>query len=211
MMNTSSAFDNAGMPDFSSVSCPVLSAGPVALNCAAKHSFQTLCMRLRPDLLRLALWLTHNQALADDVVQESLLRAWKSRHSLLNKRAAKAWLCKIVRNEYARTFERKRLALVDIDALIATDDPSLASDDDQEINDIREALRGLAEPYRRPLEMQVLLGYSVVEIAAQLHLSKTAVLTRLFRARSQLRLACGYDQNMRVAEAGHRKIVPRGI
>ncbi len=198
MMDTSSAFDDADMPDFSSVSRPARSADPAAPNCPAKHSFQTLCMRLRPDLLRLALWLTHNQALADDVVQESLLRAWKSRHSLLNKRAAKAWLCKIVRNEYARTFERKRLALVDIDSLVATDDPSLASEDDQDINDIREALRGLAEQYRRPLEMQVLLGYSVVEIAAQLHLSKTAVLTRLFRARNQLRLACGYDRDMKV-------------
>jgi RNA polymerase sigma-70 factor, ECF subfamily len=198
MMDTSSAFDDADMPDFSPVSCPALSAATAASNCPAKHSFQTLCMRLRPDLLRLALWLTHNQALADDVVQESLLRAWKSRHSLLNKRAAKAWLCKIVRNEYARTFERKRFALVDIDSLVATDDPSLASEDDQDINDIREALRGLAEQYRRPLEMQVLLGYSVVEIAAQLHLSKTAVLTRLFRARNQLRLACGYDRDMKV-------------
>ena len=198
MMDTSSAFDDADMPDFSPVSCSALSADPAAPNCPAKPSFQTLCMRLRPDLLRLALWLTHNQALADDVVQESLLRAWKSRHSLLNKRAAKAWLFKIVRNEYARTFERKRLALVDIDSLVATDDPSLASEDDQDITDIQEALRGLAEQYRRPLEMQVFLGYSVVEIAAQLHLSKTAVLTRLFRARNQLRLACGYDREMKV-------------
>jgi RNA polymerase sigma-70 factor, ECF subfamily len=200
MMDTSSAFDDADMPDFSPVSCPALSAEPVAPNCPAKHSFQTLCMKLRPDLLRLALWLTRNQALADDVVQESLLRAWISRHSLLNKQAAKAWLCKIVRNEYARTFERKRFALVNVDSLVATDDPSLASEDDQDINDIREALRGLAEQYRRPLEMQVLLGYSVVEIAAQLHLSKTAVLTRLFRARNQLRLACGYDRDMKVRE-----------
>src|ERR1700735_1422375 len=104
MMDTSSAFDDADMPDFSPASCPALSADPVAPARLAKHGFQALCMRLRPDLLRLALWLTSNQALAEDVVQESLLRAWKSRHFLLKKLAAKAWLCKIVRNEYARTF-----------------------------------------------------------------------------------------------------------
>src|ERR1700722_10957609 len=154
MMDTSSASDDADMPDFSPASCPALSADPAAPNCPAKHSFQTLCMRLRPDLFRLALWLTHNQALADDVVQESLLRAWKSRHSLLNKRAAKAWLCKIVRNEYARTFERKRFVLTDLDSLVATDDLSLAAEDDPDVIDIREALQGLAEQYRRPLEMQ---------------------------------------------------------
>ena len=198
-MDTSSAsiaFDNADMPDFSRASCPSPSADPAAPNWPAKHSFQALCVRLRPELLRFALWLTHNKPLAEDVVQESLLRAWKSRHSLLNEHAAKAWLCKIIRNEYARTFERKRFVLADFDSLIATDDPSLAAEDDQDVNDVREAVRGLAEQYRQPLEMQVLLGYSVVEIAVQLHLSKAAVLTRLFRARNQLRLACGYDRGL---------------
>ena len=193
-MDTSSVFD-ADMPDFSLASCPSPDADPRAPNRQDKLGFQALCARLRPDLLRFALWLTRNNSLAEDVVQESLLRAWKSRHSLLNERAAKAWLCRIVRNEYARTFERKRFVLVDLDSLVATDDLSLAAEDDPDVIDIREALRGLAEQYRRPLEMQVLFGYSVVEIAAQMHLSKAAVLSRLFRARNQLRLACGYDRN----------------
>jgi RNA polymerase sigma-70 factor (ECF subfamily) len=203
IMDTSSGFDDADMPEFSPASCLSPGADPAESNWPAKHSFQTLCMRLRPDLLRFAQWLTRNKSVAEDVVQESLLRAWKSRHSLLNEHAAKAWLCKIVRNEYARTFERKRLVLVDFDSLVATDDPSLAAEDDQDVNDIRAALRGLAEQYRRPLEMQVLLGYSVVEIAAQLHLSKAAVLTRLFRARNQLRIACGYDREMKKSARLH--------
>ena len=195
-MDTSPAFD-ADMPDFSLASRPSPGADPEAPDRQEKRGFQALCARLRPDLLRFALWLTRNDSLAEDVVQESLLRAWKSRHSLLNERAAKAWMCKIVRNEYARTFERKRFVLADLDSLVATDDLSLAAEDDPDVIDIREALRGLAEQYRRPLEMQVLFGYSVVEIAAQMHLSKAAVLSRLFRARNQLRLACGYDRDLR--------------
>lgn len=195
-MDTSSASD-AAMPDFSPASCPSPGADPDAPNRQDKFGFQALCERLRPDLLRFALWLTRNNSLAEDVVQESLLRAWKSRHSLLNERAAKAWLCRIVRNEYARTFERKRFVLTDLDSLVATDDLSLAAEDDPDVIDIREALQRLAEQYRRPLEMQVLFGYSVVEIAAQMHLSKAAVLSRLFRARNQLRLACGYDRDLR--------------
>jgi len=39
--------------------------------------FQALCTSLRPDLLRFALWLSRDRSLAEDVVQESLLRAWK--------------------------------------------------------------------------------------------------------------------------------------
>jgi len=41
------------------------------------------------------------------------------------------------------------------------------------------------------LVLQVLLGYSTAEIAAELELSNAAVLTRLFRARRQLRVLCG--------------------
>jgi RNA polymerase sigma-70 factor (ECF subfamily) len=193
-MNTRSAavrFGSALISDSSQAFSPRRLAEPPVGLWPGNTSFQALCKKLRPDLLRFAHWLTHNKALAEDVLQEALLRAWKSRNSLLHESAAKAWLCKIIRNEYARTFERKRLVTVDVDSLIAMDDPALAADDEQDFDDIREALRGLPEHYRRPLEMQVRMGYSIVEIASHLNLSTAAVLTRLFRARNQLRAACG--------------------
>src|SRR5882757_1853875 len=40
--------------------------------------FQALCQSLRPDLLRFAFWLSRDRALAEDVVQERMLRAWKA-------------------------------------------------------------------------------------------------------------------------------------
>jgi RNA polymerase sigma-70 factor (ECF subfamily) len=196
-MKTHSAAVRYGSPlisDSSQAFCPRTSAEPPVGPWPGNSSFQALCKKLRPDLLRFAHWLTHNKALAEDVVQEALLRAWKSRNSLLHESAAKAWLRTIIRNEYARTFERKRLVMVDVDWLIATEEPALAADDEQDLDDIREALRGLPEHYRRPLEMQVRMGYSIVEIASQLNLSSAAVLTRLFRARNQLRAACGSDR-----------------
>ena len=71
--------------------------------------FQALCQALRPDLLRFAFWLSRDRTLAEDVVQESLLRAWKSQDALQDDKAMKPWLLTIIRREYARTFERKRL------------------------------------------------------------------------------------------------------
>ena len=58
------------------------------------------------------------------------------------------------------------------------------------------ALFKLPDEYREPLVLQVLMGYSTAEIAAQLGLSTAAVLTRLFRARRQLRAICGEDGSM---------------
>jgi RNA polymerase sigma-70 factor (ECF subfamily) len=158
--------------------------------------FQALCQSLRPDLVRFAFWLSRDQALAEDVVQETMLRAWKARDSLKDETAAKPWLLTIVRREYARSFERKRLVTVDVDELIAKEEPMLAASQDQELAELRAALFKLPEEYREPLVMQVLMGYSTAEIAAELNLSSAAVLTRLFRGRKQLRALCGEDTSL---------------
>ena len=155
--------------------------------------FQALCQSLRPDLLRFAFWLSRDRALAEDVVQESMLRAWKAQDSLLDEAAAKPWLLTIIRREYARTFERKRFVTVDVDELIAKEEPMLAAAEEQDISDVRAAIMKLPDEYREPLVLQVLMGYSTAEIARELDLSGAAVLTRLFRARRQLRAACGED------------------
>jgi RNA polymerase sigma-70 factor (ECF subfamily) len=155
--------------------------------------FQALCQSLRPDLLRFAFWLCRDRALAEDVVQESLLRAWKAQDSLLDESAAKPWLLTIVRRECARTFERKRVATVDIDELVAKEEPMLAAAEEQDLGELRAALFKLPVEYREPLVLQVLMGYSTAEIARELDLSGPAVLTRLFRARNRLRAAMGEE------------------
>ena len=158
--------------------------------------FQALCQSLRPDLLRFAFWLSRDRALAEDVVQESMLRAWKAQDALLDENAAKPWLLTIIRREYARTFERKRLPTVDVDELIAKEEPMLAAAEEQELAELRAALFKLPDEYREPLVLQVLMGFSTAEIARELDLSGPAVLTRLHRARRLLRAACGEDTRL---------------
>ena len=133
-----------------------------------RDRFHALCQSLRPDLLRFAFWLSRDLALAEDVVQETMLRAWKAQDSLLDEAAAKPWLLTIVRREYARTFERKRLVTVDIDELIAREEPTLASTQADDLAELRAALFKLPDEYREPLVLQVLMGYSTAEIAAEL-------------------------------------------
>jgi RNA polymerase sigma-70 factor (ECF subfamily) len=155
--------------------------------------FQALCQALRPDLLRFAFWLSRDRALAEDVVQESMLRAWKAQDSLLDEGAAKPWFLTIIRREFARTFERKRFPTVDIDELVRAEQPSLAAAEELDLVELRAAIFRLPDEYREPLVLQVLMGYSTEEIAREMNLSGAAVLTRLFRARNQLRVLCGED------------------
>lgn len=157
-----------------------------------RRRFGALCESLRPDLLRFAWWLARDRALAEDVVQETMLRAWKSFDSLTDEAKAKSWLLTIVRRELARTYEKKRPELADIDALVAAESAVLAAPEDERVEEMRSAIFRLEEDYREPLVMQVLLGYSTQEIADLMGLQQGAVLTRLFRARAKLRQQLGY-------------------
>jgi RNA polymerase sigma-70 factor, ECF subfamily len=149
--------------------------------------FARLLEGLRPDLVRFAFWLARDRSVAEDVVQETLIRAWKSRDELKDAAAVRPWLLTIVRREHARLFERKRLPTVDVDDAEIQGDPALASEGDAGVDDLRQAILRLPDEYREPLVMQVLGGLTTLEIAAELGLTQAAVLTRLFRARNKLR------------------------
>src|SRR5580704_7506678 len=146
---------------------------------------------LRPDLVRFAHWLARDRALAEDIVQEALLRAWRSRDALKDPGAARPWLLTIVRREHARLYERKRLELVSLNDALENEGSALLSRDDSDVDALRGAILQLPIEYREPLIMQVLGGFSVDEIARELSLSASAVLTRLFRARNKLRTLYG--------------------
>lgn len=155
---------------------------------ASRHRrFDELVGGYHHDMYRYAAWLSRDRAIAEDVVQESLLRAWKSLDSLRDDAAAKHWLLTIVRRENARYFERRRLETVDVDNLTPSQQALLAEQPDHELDDLRDAIYRLDDDYREPLVLQVLMGYSTTEIGELMGLRQGAVLTRLHRARLKLK------------------------
>ena len=152
-----------------------------------RQRFDSLVSVFYQDMYRFAAWLSRDKAIAEDVVQEALLRAWKSLDALRDDGAAKPWLLTIVRRENARYFEKRRLETVDIDNLSASQAALLAESPNEELDDLRTAIFGLDDDYREPLVLQVLMGYSTSEIAEMMGLKQGAVLTRLHRARHKLK------------------------
>ena len=142
--------------------------------------------RFHADIFRYAIWLIKDKSIAEDVVQETFLRAWKSLDNLQDDNAAKAWLITIFRRANARRFERKQFDLVDIDDHhIADTKPSVEMDADQYL--LHRLIMKLAPEYREPLILQVMAGFNGDEIAGILNLNRNTVMTRLFRARNQLK------------------------
>jgi RNA polymerase sigma-70 factor (ECF subfamily) len=99
-----------------------------------------------------------------------------------------------LRRENARQYERIRHDFADVEVEDIVDSHQ-DLDTSTEAYVLRQALSKLNEDYREPLVLQVLGGFSCDEIAQQLGLTKTTVMTRLFRARQTLReMLIGNDQ-----------------
>ena len=157
-----------------------------------RREFDDLVRELRPDLYRYAFWLSRSSQVADDVVQEALLRAWKAFGGLRDAAAAKQWLVSIVRREHARLYERKRLETVD---LAAFEEELPAPGTDPDLEKLRRAIFELEDSYREPLALQVLMGHTTREIAELMDIKEGAVLTRLHRARNRLKADLGRDKD----------------
>jgi RNA polymerase sigma-70 factor (ECF subfamily) len=153
---------------------------------AVRRRFEALCVPHSADLSRFVYWLCHDRTLTEDVVQETLLRAWRSLGSLREERAARSWLLTIARRELARAFERRKVPTVGLECAADLSFTDATVSEDYDAHAMRRAIFELELLYREPLLLQMLFGYSVDEIAGQLQLSVPAVLTRLFRARQLL-------------------------
>lgn len=151
-----------------------------------EQQFNELIATYMDDLYRYAYWLSGSSAVADDLVQDTLVRAWKSMDKLKDVKAVKGWLLTILRRENARRFERKRPA----ESAMPTEevaDSHKDYDTSTEAFVLRQALERLPEEYREPLLLQVVNGYSQKEIARHLGISVAGAGTRLFRAREKMR------------------------
>jgi RNA polymerase sigma factor (sigma-70 family) len=129
---------------------------------------------------RLATRLT-SSADGDDVVQESLVRAWRKRSQYDETRgSAQSWLLAIVADRARRHRLRARPGreLVDLPA---------PSPDVERSLDLEDAIAGLPRRQRLAVELHYLLGLDVRECAAVMGCSEGTVKSTLFDARARLR------------------------
>ncbi|MEJ6473284.1 sigma-70 family RNA polymerase sigma factor [Pseudoalteromonas piscicida] len=152
-----------------------------------QHQYESLVRTYHKELYKFAYWLSGDPTVAEDLVQETFLRAWRALDSLQDEHAAKPWLLTILRRENARRFERKQFDYAEVEQDTLVDDSSSALDDEMEQTVVQRQIANLSPEYREPLLLQVVMGCSGEEIADILELNKNTVMTRLYRARNQLK------------------------
>lgn len=155
--------------------------------CSSKE-FKTALEQSRPRLYRVAYSWTHQRALADDLVQDTLTKAWRKGEQLRDLQSQDAWLFSILANCYRDHFRRHR-EMEDIDELELPIEASPESENiqNQTVLKVRAAIGRLPEGQRQVVTLVDLEGFSYVEVANILAIPSGTVMSRLSRARHALK------------------------
>jgi RNA polymerase sigma-70 factor (ECF subfamily) len=139
-----------------------------------------------------AVALTHNPAEAEDLVQESLIRALKFFHSYDPEQSPRAWLFTIVKNTFVNRWhalnrQRDAQAAVKADAQAMSEGEAPLAEAVLVAADVRAAVDALPEQFAAVIRLVDLQGLGYYEAADELGVPKGTVMSRLHRGRAKLR------------------------
>jgi RNA polymerase sigma-70 factor, ECF subfamily len=149
---------------------------------ARQDEFERIAMPHTPSLLRLARRLTSDRDAAEDLVQETMLSAWRGFHQFRAGSNARAWLFRILINAFHARARKPRPATV---PLAAHDFPSSATV--LVSTEVTEALEQLPLDQRTVLMLGVVEGFTCQEMSEILTVPIGTVMSRMARAREALR------------------------
>lgn len=171
-------------------------AGGPAAEAEKRASFEREALVHLDSLYRVALRLTGNPAEADDLVQETMLKAYRAWHQFERGTNAKGWLLTILRHAFINEYRRRTRhpETVDIDAIepfsvfqeVQDDDPQGTFFDRIVDDEVLRAIDTLPEQFRETVVLSDVEGLSYEEIARVLEVPVGTVKSRLFRARRLL-------------------------
>ena len=176
---------------------------------AEREDFAEQAMEFAPQLYSSALRMTRNQADAEDLVQDTYLRAYRSFHTFREGTNLRAWLFRIMTNAYINTYRarQRRPTETDLDDVeelflyrrlptlqqaagnLSAEDAFLDLFTDDEV---KTALEDLPENFRLPVLLADVDGFAYKEIAEILDIPVGTVMSRLHRGRKAMQAAL-YD------------------
>ena len=173
---------------------------------ADQQEFAESAMQYAPQLYSTALRMTRNQADAEDLVQETYLRGFRSFHTFQDGTNLRAWLFRILTNAYINSYRSRQRRpqehdLADVEDLylyrrLPTLEAAAAAMSAEEQfldlftdDEVRQALDDLPENFRLPVLLADVQGFAYKEIAEMLDIPIGTVMSRLHRGRKALQQA----------------------
>jgi RNA polymerase sigma-70 factor (ECF subfamily) len=170
---------------------------------SAKEQFTSDAMQYAPQLFSTALRMTRNRSDAEDLVQETYIKGWRSFHTFQEGTNLRAWLFRIMTNTYINKYNAKKrkgteVELDDVEELFlykrlgSIDQSQLSSSAEDQMLDlftddeVKGALESLPEDFRIPVLLSDVDGFTYKEIAEMLEIPMGTVMSRLHRGRKAM-------------------------
>ena len=152
-----------------------------------QHSFNQQLETFRPRLYRIAYSWSHNPDLADDLVQETMVKALRKSEQVKNRESIDGWLFGILTNCWRDYFRlRKELDNIDNVSLVEETTPVHHVEQQNIVDKVRSAIANLPATQCQILTLVDLEGMSYAEVANVLDVPIGTVMSRLCRARKTL-------------------------
>lgn len=185
-----------GVPgDVRPTATPTEDAAAVGLS--REEAFQTYVVGEIEVLYRVAVTLTRNRTDAEDLVQDTLLRAFRA-VDRFDGRYPRAWLLTILRHTHYNRVRRQQPMLLDdgesAQRILEHAGPSAPSGEELVLSEqfepvVADALAALPGEFRAVVDLVDLQGLSYAQAADRLGIPKGTVMSRLHRARRRIRAA----------------------
>lgn len=170
---------------------------------SAKEQFTTDAMQYASQLFSTALRMTRNRLDAEDLVQETYIKGWRSFHTFQEGTNLRAWLFRIMTNTYINKYNAQKrkgteVELDDVEELFlykrlgSIDQSQLSSSAEDQMLDlftddeVKNALESLPEDFRIPVLLSDVDGFSYKEISEMLEIPIGTVMSRLHRGRKAM-------------------------
>ena len=168
-----------------------------------QEQFTADAMQYAPQLFSTALRITRSRSDAEDLVQETYIKGWRSFHTFQEGTNLRAWLFRIMTNTYINKYNAQKrkgteVELDDIEELFlykrlgSIDQSQLSSSAEDQMlelftdDEVKNALEELPEDFRVPVLLSDVDGFSYKEIAEMLEIPIGTVMSRLHRGRKAM-------------------------
>lgn len=170
---------------------------------SSKEQFTSEAMQYAPQLFSTALRMTRNRSDAEDLVQETYVKGWRSFHTFQEGTNLRAWLFRIMTNTYINKYNAQKrkgteVELDDVEELFlykrlgSIDQSQLSSSAEDQMfelftdDEVKNSLEALPEDFRMPVLLSDVDGFSYKEISEMLEIPIGTVMSRLHRGRKAM-------------------------
>ena len=168
-----------------------------------QEQFTADAMQYAPQLFSTALRMTRNRSDAEDLVQETYIKGWRSFHTFQEGTNLRAWLFRIMTNTYINKYNAQKrkgteVELDDVEELFlykrlgSIDQSQLSSSAEDQMlelftdDEVKNALEELPDDFRIPVLLSDVDGFSYKEISKMLEIPIGTVMSRLHRGRKAM-------------------------